>query len=304
MMLQHESEEKKLLLPLLSFQVITDTHLTPNSSHAYNVNFERALQDIYAQAPASHAIMHVGDITEHGYNEEYRELMRIMNKYHAYLPNIHYTLGNHDVGVGDFHVSLKQFLSYTHSPAPYYDLWLKGYHFLFLGTEEGLESFCTLSDTQLHWLEEKLQEQGDNDQHSDRYTFIFLHQPLINTVAGSSEDQSFYGVQEDEQLREILRKYPNLILFTGHTHWEMEAKNTIYYDPISPRGPVMLNVASTAYLWNDEHEPIVGSQGYYVEVYEDQIKIRGRDFLRRKWIASAHFTIEIARDEQCDSSAS
>ena len=304
MMLQHESEEKKPLLPLLSLQVITDTHLTPNPSHAYNVNFERALQDIYAQAPTSHGIMHIGDITEHGYNEEYRELMRIINKYHPYLPDIHYTLGNHDIGVGDFHVNLKQYLSYTHSPAPYYDIWLKGYHFLFLGTEEGLESFCTLSDSQLHWLEEKLQEQGAHDQSVDRHTFIFLHQPLKNTVAGSSEVQNFYGVQEDEQLRNILRKYPHLILFTGHTHWEMESTNTIFYDPTSPQGPVMLNAASTAYLWNDEEGPIVGSQGYYVEVYEDHITIKGRDFLRRKWITSAQFTIEIASDKQCNSSAS
>lgn len=104
-------------------------------------------------------------------------------------------MGNHDVGVGDFHANLQQFLSYTHSPAPYYDIWLKGYHFLFLGTEEGLDTFCTLSDHQLHWLEEKLQEQDAHDQP----IFLFLHQPLKNTVAGSSETQSFYGVQEDEQ---------------------------------------------------------------------------------------------------------
>lgn len=298
-MTRYESEEMKERLPLLSFQVITDTHLTTSPTHAYNVNFERALQDICSQAPASLGIMHIGDVTDHGYSEEYKEMLRIYQKYREYLPPIHFTLGNHDVGLGDFTTCLNQFLSYTNTPAEYHDHWIEGFHFIFLGTEEGLEIFCTLSDKQLSWLEEKLSEQA-----SEQPIFVFLHQPLVNTVAGSSDSQNWYGVTEDKQLREILRKYPQVILFTGHTHWEMESKHTLHYDPTQPEGPMMLNAASTAYLWNDQDEPIMGSQGYYVEVYPDEVKIKGRDFLRRKWIPTVEFTIPLNISEQKDISAS
>ncbi|MNJ55426.1 hypothetical protein D3C77_509130 [compost metagenome] len=133
---------------------------------------------------------------------------------------------------------------------------------------------------------------------------MFLHQPLVNTVAGSSDSQNWYGVTEDKQLREILLKYPQVILFTGHTHWEMESTHTLHYDQAHPAGPTMLNAASTAYLWNDEDEPIMGSQGYYVEVYPDEVKIKGRDFLCRKWIPTAQFTIPLPSSEQKDISAS
>lgn len=299
-MFSHQSEGTKDCLPLLSFQVITDSHLTTSPTHAYNVHFERALQDICSQAPSSHGIMHVGDVTDHGYSEEYKELLRIYRKYRDYLPPITFTLGNHDVGLGDFKHSLNQFLAYTNTPAEYHDHWIEDYHFIFLGTEEGLEIFCTLSQKQLCWLEEKLGERAS----VERPIFVFLHQPLKNTVAGSLESQNWYGVKQDDQLREILHKYPQVILFTGHTHWEMEAKHTLYYDLAYPAGPMMLNTASTAYLWNDEDEPIMGSQGYYVEVYPNEVIIKGRDFLRRKWIPTAQFVIPLSISNEKDTSAS
>jgi len=269
---------------LLSFQVITDTHVTKDPEHVHNRNLERALQDIAQNGQDSIGIMHAGDVTDHGFPEEYDEWARIWAKYEGQLPEVYCATGNHDIAQGVWSDRLARFLAATGSAGPYYDQWIEGYHLIFLGTEEGLDLFCSLSETQLSWLDEKLGEQATSAP-----TFVFLHQPLLNTVAGSLEEQRWYGVTQDEELRAILAKHPHAILFTGHTHWELTAAHTYYKG--DGRLPAMFNAASVAYLWTDEDEHKDGSQGYYVEVYEDRVLVRGRDFEQGTWVEAAQFTV-------------
>ncbi|RXZ81297.1 metallophosphoesterase [Paenibacillaceae bacterium] len=273
--------------PLLSFQVITDTHVTVDPEHEHNVNFERALKDIATHAKQSSGIMHIGDVTDHGHVEEYKELQRILRENRQGLPEIRFTLGNHDVGFGDWQTRSSLFYTHTGNSSSYHDHWINGYHFIFLGTEQGLEIFCDLSKQQLQWLEGKLAEHADDHKP----IFIFLHQPLKDTVAGSKEDQKWYGVVQDEQLGDILSRYPQTILFSGHTHWELESTSVMF-----DGGGIMatcFNAASTAYLWTDEDEHKAGSQGFYVEVYEDEVRVKGRDFIAGEWVEAAQFVVPL-----------
>lgn len=343
---------------LLSFQVITDTHVRTDPNHTYNMNLVRALQDLKAQGQGSAGIMHVGDVTDHGLPEEYAEWERIWAEYGDSLPQLYLTMGNHDVGLGNWEERLSQFLRLSglegqnitldnwkerleeirakaaseqgegHSDIGkgqlgdflqqvvgmevsddislehwqerlarflektgtediYHDHWINGYHFIFLGTEEGLEIFCSLSEEQLNWLDTKLGEKAE----PNRPIFLFLHQPLKDTVAGSYEQQKWYGVVQDAELKAVLARHPQTILFTGHTHWELEAPHN-HFDGQGAL-PTMFNAASVAYLWTDEDEHKDGSQGYYVEVYHDHVLVRGRDFTEGEWIESAQFRVEL-----------
>lgn len=155
--------------PLLTFQVITDTHVTADPEHEYNQNFGRALQDLILHAQGSSGIMHVGDITDHGYPGEYEEVRRILELHQAALPQLRYTLGNHDVGLGDWESRLAMYTSSMGMPGPYHDHWIGGYHFIFLGTEEGLPTFCNLSETQLQWLERKLGENAPGSSEAEAW---------------------------------------------------------------------------------------------------------------------------------------
>ncbi|SFB51916.1 Calcineurin-like phosphoesterase [Cohnella sp. OV330] len=273
--------------PLIEFQVITDTHVTADPDHLYNRNFEQALKDIAAGAPDSVGIMHAGDVTDHGFPGEYEELRRIVGLYKDKLPPIYMATGNHDVGLGIWESRLGSFLAATGMSAAYHDHWIEGYAFFFLGTEQGLELFCDLSEAQLEWLDAKLEEAAK----SGKPAFVFLHQPLMNTTAGSMEEQKWYGVTQDDELKAILAKYPRTFLFTGHGHWEMEA-------PRNHAGgegglPAMFNAASVAYLWTDEDVRREGSQGYYVEVYEDWVLVKGRDFTTGTWVGSAQYEVSL-----------
>ncbi|OMF88302.1 metallophosphoesterase [Paenibacillus sp. FSL R7-0337] len=289
--------------PLLTFQVITDTHVTADPEHEYNQNFRRALEDLALHAQGSSGIMHIGDITDHGFPNEYEEVQRILEQHQASLPQLRYTLGNHDVGLGHWESRLAMYTSRMGMPGPYHDHWIGGYHFIFLGTEEGLPTFCNLSAEQLQWLDRKLGErapdkpeanshlQPHTEQASlpDQPVFLFLHQPLKDTVAGSLESQEWYGVTQDQELRTILSRHPQTLLFTGHTHWELEVGNTMY--PGNGQTATMFNAASVAYLWTDADEHKNGSQGYYIEVYADKVLVRGRDFTTGTWIEAAQYEV-------------
>ncbi|WP_342547506.1 metallophosphoesterase [Paenibacillus sp. FSL P2-0089] len=289
--------------PLLTFQIITDTHVTADPEHEYNQNFGRALEDIAGHTQGSSGIMHIGDITDNGFPEEYEEVQRILELHQASLPQLRYTLGNHDVGLGHWESRLGMYTSRMGMPGPYHDHWIGGYHFIFLGTEEGLPTFCSLSAEQLQWLDRKLGEHAPDKAKSngqlqkdleqthlpDQPVFLFLHQPLKDTVAGSLESQEWYGVTQDQELRTILSRHPQTLLFTGHTHWELEVSNTMF--PGNGQTATMFNAASVAYLWTDADEHKSGSQGYYIEVYADKVLVRGRDFTTGTWIEAAQYEV-------------
>lgn len=180
---------------------------------------------------------------------------------------------------------MARFAEGTGEAAPYHAHWLGGYHFIFLGSESPHPKDCDLSDGQLVWLRDRLGEEASADQP----IFVFLHQPLKNTVAGSMEAQGWHGVNQDAALSEVLSAYPQAILFSGHTHWQLEAARTMYDG--QGRMPSMFNASSVAYLWTDGDEHLTGSEGLQVEVHADRVVVRGRDFVRRQWIDGAEYTV-------------
>lgn len=86
-----------------------------------------------------------------------------------------------------------------------------------------------------------------------------------------------------------------LIFLIVNSHWDLNSNRTMYVK--DDRVPNIFNTASVAYLWSsyykNEGEYLKGSQGYYVEVYNDKVLVLGRDFVESKWIPSACFIAEI-----------
>ncbi|UVI27742.1 metallophosphoesterase family protein [Paenibacillus spongiae] len=275
--------------PLVSFEVITDMHVTHDKNHVHNKNFDDALKDMVALNPDSDGLMTIGDNTENGTEAEYKELHRIFNLYKNDLPETYFVQGNHDVRWGDWTKFSELFKKYTNMQSNYYDVWIKGYHFIFLGTEKGLKDYSYLSETQLKWLDEKLSE----NESKDKPVFIFHHQPLKNTVSGANDgflkSNYWYGVRQDTELKTILAKHPQSIMFSGHTHWELGAPDTMYNDKYA----TMFNAAATSYLWTDANTGKDGSQGYFVEVYGDKVLVKGRDFKNNSWIPNAQFEVSV-----------
>ncbi|WP_063847482.1 metallophosphoesterase family protein [Bacillus sp. FJAT-28004] len=271
--------------PNLKFIVITDTHVEASLEGTYSQNFDQALKDIVATFPDSHGIMHIGDITENGKQAEYETMACIWKDNMEGLPPLYFTYGNHDVRWKDFDKQISLFIANTGIDKKYYDFWMKGYHFIFLGTEIGLKDSSYLSESQLEWLDHKLSEH----ESAEKPKFIFVHEPLKDTVAGSQNEFGWHGIRQDKELKMILAKHPQSIVFTGHTHWELGARDTMY----NAKYATMFNAASVAYLWTDNNVLKDGSQGYYVEVWDDKVVVKGRNFASKSWVADAQYTVKL-----------
>ena len=277
--------------PLYELQVLSDIHINTAQSHLHNLHFASALADIQAISPNSIGIFVNGDVADHGEVAEYLSFQQLIQNAGDRLPPVYAAIGNHDLYAGPYEEKLQSFLKYTEpgTDSVYYDLWIGGVHFLFLGSEEpGLNA--TLSDEQLNWFKEKLGENRDEN----RPIYVFLHQGLIDTVAGTFAYQGWHGINQAAQFASILKEYPEVILFTGHSHWEMDSFQTM--KARDEKLPTIFNTAASAYLWNDGSMQtdigVEGSQGYYLYAYGDKVLLLGRDFVTGQWIASAQFFVD------------
>ncbi len=295
--------------PLSKFQVISDSHITTNNSHTHSQHFTAVLNDIKANCSGSSGLVIVGDVTDTGVDQEYQNIMALYNNIQG-APKMYWSIGNHDFSLnrGDTATQINRFLSYCGESNVYYDKWIDGNHFIFLGSEStdtssGVSAY--VSNEQLSWLEAKMAE----NHKTGRPIFIYMHQAIYNTVAGSLPGQGWDGIgsvgsvdTQEAKLKAILAKYPEAIYFSGHSHWELNSVGTMYAATSDMCNA--FNTASSGYLWTsygntysggyDYDSPTGGSQGYYVEVYSDKVLVRGRDFETGLWMPSAYFCVDLS----------
>lgn len=289
--------------PLIEFQALSDIHISTAIREAH---YRAMLKDIAENSPDSVGIFVAGDNVDSGPNETWwKKLWELYDKVDG-LPHMYLGIGNHEFsGYQSYEPALEMFLKYLRLPdgmdkptdVPYYDTWLNGYHFIVLGNtvyEPGVRA--TIGEEQYEWLEEKLGEATD-----DRPIFLFMHQGMKNTVSGTSESEKWWGINDDAKLRQLLKEYPNVFLFTGHTHATMDSANSMYG---GGKNAVMFNTGSVGDLWiPSTNTSFEGSQGLYVQVYGDKVLVRGRDFTTGQWVASAQFVVNERYSAKPDTTA-
>lgn len=267
-----------------------DTHLaSSDANELHDEHFLMMLED--AKDYGEDSILINGDIANSGSENEWKHEQELVSSVTG-LPSIYYSIGNHDLYGGSYQEASTYFKKYADVDSVYYSVDIKGYHHIFLGSEDSTKSSVDawLSDTQLEWFEKELESQP-----SDKPVFVYLHQSLYNTVAGSFKGQGWNGITQDDQVREILSKHKNAIFFNGHSHWDLNSKGNMY--PKDEKLGNIFNNASVAYLWDDYYLHTgayeKGSQGYHVEVYEDKMLVLGRNYETGKYIPSGCYMIEI-----------
>ncbi len=280
--------------PIIEFQVISDTHIVTDTTHKHDIRFVTMLSDVAAHSPRSQGIFIVGDMTDGGHKEEYETLMSLYRTVKS-APALYLTVGNHDLFNGSYADKKTLFLSYatlpdgSHPESMHYDFWLEGCHFVFLGNDQPIGNNTTLSKVTADWLDKTL---ADNHEVGNPI-FLFLHQSLYDTVAGSLPGQGWNGVQNEAALRAVLAKHSDVMLFNGHSHWVLDSERTMLER--SDSLPTIFNTSSCGYLWTSydktEGENCEGSEGYYLRVYPDRVEVLGRDFLNGKWVSSAQFVL-------------
>ncbi len=284
--------------PLMRLVVISDTHLRSSDTSATNIKFKDMLNDVNTMYPDAKGIFINGDVINSGRDltdtlvprAEWAKLTEYAQT--SKIP-IFMGIGNHDIWPNASRDTMKVIFTNTailpdgsHPNSVHYDFELDGYHFVFIGDDDGDPTYATLSDATLEWLDQTLAK----GYSEDKPTFIFFHQALTNTVAGSLTNfgQEWDGVINAVEVRAVLSKYPQAILFSSHSHYSMDNIQNAYSG--GNTFPFNFNTASLGSVDGASDE----AQGYIVEVYDDAVVLKGRDFAGDEWKGTAQYAVSYA----------
>ena len=259
---------------LTNFTVISDVHMEGNNKTSRDA-FIREMYDVKNNTSGNDALVLLGDNTMNGQHIENLFLYGILSQIDP-ADQVFMTLGNHDTGNGEnrYDSLVSRFYTYYNDfynvevSTPYYAKEVNGYHFLFLGSEEDDVNSPVVSDAQLQWLDAQLAEATADGQP----VFVFGHHPYTH-------------YENPQALVSILTSYKNVFFFSGHTH-----RYDILQEELA-EGVYHFNLPRVTELnENDETFEVTG-QGLNIEVYEDRVEVRARNFFTSEWMDAATFPL-------------
>ncbi len=252
----------------LVFNVISDVHVETNNTASYS-NFKQVLYGVKANKSAKATVL-LGDNTMNGQGTEsfllFGGLSALVNSENTFL-----ILGNHDIGngEGDYDEFFARFTSYNNFflknkiDNPYYYRVVDGHYMIFLAPETLCVHSFYMSDEQIEWLKETL----ELAKASGNPIFVFSHHPL-----------TYLENDNSNLLVDILSGYDNVFHLHGHTHWS-------YYTYKNG------NVTCANLPRVTETEDYAPGTGVVVEVYENEVILRERDFYSGEWLGETAFSL-------------
>jgi 3',5'-cyclic AMP phosphodiesterase CpdA len=265
--------------PILVFPVISDVHIKSTNDHTLG-KFVETLEQLNQTVPKQDAFVVVGDLTDNGYSDEYEKLFSAYQMRKQPQAESLFAIGNHDYWNGlSATEAQNRFLASTGMESIYFHRIIKGYHFIVLGTEDGVTE-GTFNEPQIRWLAEQLQQANADDPNKP--IFVFHHQPIYGTMYGSE-----WGFTHNRDLfYDTLKAYPQVIAFSGHTHYPLDDPRIIHQKDFTSIG-----TSTGAYLWLEtgriQGEVPEGAdvlnQALIVEVYQNKVLIKRRDIHNNDW---------------------
>lgn len=263
--------------PKLQFVVLSDFHIDDYASEQARV--EKEFDVIHSIFPNPDAIVFAGDlINDSSYiagrpnlkadHAVVKQLIQDNLKRLKMDTRIQMVTGNHDAG----HNAMLEY--YTGDAAAWfpadsngdYALEIEGYPFVIVNSQYSASTHKT-------FLNNTLSKYTD----TSKPIFFFMHIPMINTV-GFATNKGNSGFDT------LLKDYPNLLAFTGHTHFDMQDDRSIWQKDFTA-----LNTGSSSYIespgtfwahtgqnYGDEvgerfEMPV--TQAYFVEVFDDRVEL-------------------------------
>lgn len=290
-----------------SFGLVSDLHITASTSVAWQptVKFDNALTYFENQGCAFCVVC--GDLTQTGFyrrtNEsdasttyldetQFANYKGICDKHTV---PVYALMGNHESIYGiPISNDLDLVETYTGKGALSYVLEQANDLLILLGQPNYNK---VMSDEDFEWFKNLLVS------NQDKRCFVFVHS-YIEEDSGDARDFrensvfEDWGVTKTDEFKNLIKQYPNVILFHGHSHIKFECqsldKSANYTDK---NGFKSIHVPSLSrprdIIDNASVDDLLGSQGYIVDVYESCIVLNGIDFTdENKQISIAQYCIE------------
>ena len=180
-----------------------------------DVRVPRALKMILQKQPKIKALFICGDFTNYGTVDEYQKITELINQNVPSTIKVYYMLGNHDTAGGT--ASAEAYTQYT-GQSFYQYIEKGGYPFITISVNPNSAWSADYNDEGLEFLANKLKAAAIT--YKDKPIFVFSHSPSKRTPWGAK-----WGY---DKMDKILKEYPQVIHFTGHTHYTIEDERSIW----------------------------------------------------------------------------
>lgn len=212
-------------IPIIRFIASSDTHIQDdNDTNALRI--EKMLEIGYTLAEEDEnynkldAVLIAGDLTNDGTKSEFDKFWNaVSNSMHDGTRFLGVVAKSHD-GFGMSRKKMRNYYEALTGNTPDFHTVINGYHFIGVSVSEKKSKHY--DSKQLEWLKNELDEAVAQDP--DKPIFVMHHEHVINTVYGSS-DFDGWGVK---YFTEILNQYPQVVDFSGHSHYPLNDPRSIW----------------------------------------------------------------------------
>lgn len=264
---------------ITSIAVVSDIHVETNNPEAYE-NLKGVLEGIKAGENIK-TVVYTGDNVMNGQILEsvfFYTAVRGVNpaENNIVLP------GNHDYGngAGDSVRLRKNFLANNalylgnYLSNDYFYRVIDGVYMICLVSERPDTEDFTMTRAQLEWLEGVLKEANE----ADAPIIVFNHYPL--RYLDIEADNADFAQVDKKELGDLLVKYGTDLFIHGHIHDYIDSNN--FYESY---GVKCINLCRATEI--TEYE---AGDGIVVEVYDGEIVVRARNFIKGEWKEGLRYT--------------
>ena len=237
--------------PVVRFAVTSDVHLNGDPEQPAAKRLGELLTDSYDYAEGEvyknlDALIVAGDFATSGSDEEYELFNKITDDYTRPGTELIALLGNHEFikyRDEDAFVTYEHYKKLIHEDVDRH-LVINGFHFISCSYSEDGKTF----DSKKEWLEANLDAAVKDTP--DKPVFVFQHPHPFATVYGSVN----WG---DLTVRSVLEKYPQVIDFSGHSHYAASDPRCIWQGAFTAVGTGSLSalMGNLNYIEGDEDAP-------------------------------------------------
>ncbi len=235
------------------FAVLSDVHFINDKGISPLIKVPQALGHLIEKD--IDALFVCGDLTNSSTEEEWKEFRHVFDNKNIVPENlpVYFMMGNHDFYTNPREVCEAYYMQYTGQPLHQY-IDIKGYLFITISMcGRGRNHY---SPEAILFLKESLHDAATN--YPGKPIFVFTHVPPSGTVYGSNASEGNWGT---EMFEEVLKNYPQVIIFAGHSHFPLGDPRSIHQGIYTS-----VNDGSTTY---GEVEPGLLNKGIHPENSEN-----------------------------------
>lgn len=274
---------------LFSFGALSDVHVTESSKG----NFQKALSYFNNVENVAFTCI-AGDLTQQGTTDQYTFYKNCVNEYSPNTP-VYEITGNHDV---ETFTGTTEFVKPYLNEDLYYSFTQGNDLFIMFGMQGWKTTGETFSDESLQWLYEIL------EANRNKRCIVFEHCPRFDGSGNPYPPAPTGDIllsQSGTCFKGLMQHYKNAIWFHGHTHISFEAQKDCSHANYDRKfGCHSVHIPSTMAIktLNSAGDGYDGDSnrgmGYVVDVYENHIVLRGRDFVADKFVPIATYCLDTA----------